>query len=254
MRSFVMPVLGLAALSIAGPVAALEASGQVIAVVRDTAASGPAGDRALAVKGPVYSGDLIKTNRRGTTQILFADNTRMVIGPNSEVAVDDFVFSGSSKASTFAIDALRGSFRFITGASAKNVYSINTPTATIGVRGTAFDGHVAEDGTTTIAMWRGTVRLCDKTVPRHCTEISGKCGMIQVDPQENFNRVNDVYKRTDILDRLVPFAFRQARLFREFRVSSSSCAIRNLDPPSREQGERITPTTTPDPPPEPVLD
>ena len=258
MRSLVVPALGLVALSMAGPVAALEASGQVIAVVRDTAASGPAGDRALAVKGPVYSGDLIKTNRRGTAQILFADNTRMVIGPNSQVAVDDFVFSGSSKASTFAIDALRGSFRFITGASAKNVYSINTPTATIGVRGTAFDGHVAKDGTTTIAMWHGAVRLCDKAESRrHCVDISGTCSMIQIAPHADFNRINNVYKRTEILDRLVPFAFRQVRLMSEFRVSSGGCAIRDINPPwnpNRGEESAPPPAPTPAPAPEPEPD
>jgi hypothetical protein len=227
----VVPALGLSALVAAGPVAALEASGQTVAVIRDTSASGPGGDRALVVKGPVYSGDVIKTNRRGTAQILFADNTRMVVGPNSQVAVDDFVFAGSSRASSFAIDAVRGSFRFITGVSAKNVYSIETPTATIGVRGTAFDGHVDGDGTTTIAMWHGTVRLCDKAGPRpHCTDVSGTCSMVQLGPDEQFNRVNDVYRRTDILDRLVPFAFRQARLVNGFRVSSRGCEIRNLDP------------------------
>jgi hypothetical protein len=231
MRILVVPVVGLVALATAGPAAALEASGLAVSVLRDTSASGPGGDRALETKGPVYSGDVIKTNRRGTAQILFADNTKMVVGPNSQVAVDDFVFSGSSTASTFAINALRGSFRFITGASAKTAYSINTPTATIGVRGTAFDGHVAKDGTTTIAMWHGTVRLCDKATPRRCLDISGTCSMVQLAPHAGFNRVNDVYKRTDILDRLVPFAFRQAQLTSEFRVSSSGCAIRNLDPP-----------------------
>ena len=251
MRSMVVSALGFTAMAMAGPAAALEASGQAVAVIRDTSASGPAGDRALEAKGSVYSGDLIKTNRRGTAQILFADNTRMVVGPNSQVAVDDFVFSGSSKASTFAIDALRGSFRFITGVSAKNVYSINTPTATIGVRGTAFDGHVAKDGTTTIAMWRGTVRLCDKARPRRCTEISGTCSMVQLAPRADFNRVNDVYKRTDILDRLIPFAFRQARLMSEFRVSSGGCAIRNVDPTPNPNSHNNTPAPTVAPPPPP---
>ena len=106
-------------------------------------------------RAPVFAGDVIKTDRRGTAQILFADETKMVIGPNSQVSVDNFVFQGPSKAGTFAINAVRGSFRFITGVSAKNAYSINTPMATIGVRGTEFDGHVAADGTTTVAMWHG---------------------------------------------------------------------------------------------------
>jgi hypothetical protein len=173
MRSLVVPVLGLIAVAVAGPAVALEASGKAIAVLRNAAASGPGGDRALETQGAVYAGDVIKTDRRGTAQILFADNTKMVVGPNAQVTVDRFIYQGSSQASTFAINAVRGSFRFITGVSAKNVYSIDTPTATIGVRGTAFDGHVAEDGTTTVAMWHGSVRICDKEQQRHCTVLSG---------------------------------------------------------------------------------
>ena len=140
------------------------------------------------------------------------------------MTVDKLVFSGPSRAGTFAIGALRGSFRFITGVSAKNAYSIATPTATIGVRGTAFDGYVGKDGTTTLIMWHGTVRICDKGEPRRrCTDISGACQVIQLGPQKRFNWVNDIYKRTDLIDRNVPFAFRQGFLNTGFRVASGSC-------------------------------
>lgn len=230
-RSFFVPALGLAAMAVAGHAQALEASGQAVSVLRNTAASGPGGDRALAAKAPVYAGDVIKTDRRGTAQILFADDTKMVIGPNSQVTVDSFVYQGPSKPGTFAINAVRGSFRFITGVSAKNAYSITTPTATIGVRGTAFDGHVAADGKTTLAMWHGSVRICDKQKPRrHCTVLSGACSVIQVDPGGGFNWQKDVYKRTALIQRSVPFAFRQNRLAGGFRVASRGCEIHNLDP------------------------
>ena len=248
-RSLIVLTLGFIAVA-AGPAAALEASGQAVAVVADTSASGPGGDRALATQGPVFTGDVIKTDRRGTAQLLFADQTRMVIGPQSQVTIDKFVFGGPAKASTFAIDAVRGSFRFITGASAKNAYSISTPTATIGVRGTAFDGHIGKDGTTTIAMWHGAVRLCDKAEPRqHCTEISGTCSMIQVPPDKDFNRVNNVYERTAILDENVPFAFRQTGLQTAFRVASGSCEIHNVDPYTNPNSHEPAP-----PPPRPQED
>ena len=244
MRTVVVAALGL--IVIAGPAAAIEASGHAVAVLRTTSASGPGGERTLAAKGPVFSGDVINTDRRGTAQLLFADDTKMVIGPNSQVTIDKFVFQGASTASSFAINALRGSFRFITGKSAKTVYSIETPTASIGVRGTQFDGHVAKDGTTTIAMWDGTVRICDKATPRrHCTQISGACSVIQLDPRERFNWVNDVYERTALIDRSVPFAFRQQRLLREFRVSSRGCEIHNLDPAPRTDSKPDAPPPSP---------
>lgn len=157
----------------------------------------------------------------------------MVIGPESQVTIDKFVFRGPAKPGAFAINALRGSFRFITGVSAKNAYSITTPTATIGVRGTGFDGYIDKDGTTTLMMWHGTVHICDKGEPRRrCTDISGTCTVIQLDPRERFNWVNDIYKRAELIDRNVPFAFRQGLLKSDFRVASAGCDIRDPGPGS----------------------
>ncbi len=48
-----------------------------------------------------------------------------------------------------------GSFRFISGLIEKDQVVINTPTATIGIRGTAFDLHVTEDGETVLALLNG---------------------------------------------------------------------------------------------------
>ena len=184
MRSLFVPVLGLVAVAVAGPAAAIEASGQAVAVVRNTAASGPGGDRALAAKG---AGLCRRRHQDGPARHRPDPLRRQhQDGGRPQFAGDRSTTSSSRdrpRPAAFAINAVRGSFRFITGVSAKNAYSINTPTATIGVRGTAFDGHVAEDGTTTIAMWHGTVRICDKGRPRrHCTEISGACSVIQLDP------------------------------------------------------------------------
>ena len=256
-RSLIVAVVGVVAAA-AGPAAAVEASGTAVAVLLNTAASGPGGDRALVADGPVFTGDVIKTDKRGTAQILFADKTKMVIGPQSQVTIDKFVFQGPSKDGAFSINAVRGSFRFITGVSAKNSYSISTPVATIGVRGTEFDGHVADDGTTTLAMWHGSVRICDKATPRrHCTVISGACSVIQLSPDTGFNWVNDIYKRTELVDHSIPFAFRQGGLTGGFRVASGGCDTPNVDsaapsrhshpppPPTRSRNRRTDSLTQP---------
>ena len=82
-------------------------------------------------------------------------------------------------------------------------------------------------------MWHGTVHICDKGEPRRrCTDISGACQVIQLDPQKRFNWVNDIYKRTDLIDRNVPFAFRQDLLKSDFRVSSAGCEAHDINPPN----------------------
>ncbi len=117
--------------------AALEAepSGVVIAVVQSSEADGTTGHRVLIAEAPVYSGDHIITGATGEAQVKFRDDTKLVVGPNSMMTIDAFVFTDQDTARQISINAVRGAFRFIAGKSPKDVYSITTPTATIGVRG-----------------------------------------------------------------------------------------------------------------------
>ena len=124
-----MTCAGLASIAMAQP------SGVVLAVVQITEANGETGKRTLTLEAPVYSGDHIVTNAVGQAQVRFRDNTKLVIGPNSMMVIDAFVFDNSDSARKISINAVRGAFRFITGKSPKDAYSIITPTATIGVRG-----------------------------------------------------------------------------------------------------------------------
>lgn len=116
------------------PTNAAGPSGVVIAVVQQSEADGDTGKRTLVSQGPVFAGDHIVTGPRGNAQIKFRDNTKLVVGPNSMMVIDAFIFEGD-KARKININAVRGAFRFITGNSPKDAYTITTPTATIGVRG-----------------------------------------------------------------------------------------------------------------------
>ena len=63
------------------------------------------------------------------------DNTRIVIGPNSRLRIDTFIFNPDYTAKNVTITAVKGVFRFISGNSPDGAYQIRTPTMTIGVRG-----------------------------------------------------------------------------------------------------------------------
>jgi hypothetical protein len=124
----------LIAASVAGGAIA-QPSGVVLAVVQKSEADGNTGRRVLLVEAPVFSGDKIITGPTGEAQVKFRDETKLVVGPNSTMVIDAFVFSDQNTARQISINAVKGAFRFITGKSPKDVYSITTPTATIGVRG-----------------------------------------------------------------------------------------------------------------------
>lgn len=116
-------------------VAAAQPSGLVLAVIQQSEADGTTGKRVLTVTAPVFAGDKIVTGPVGEAQVKFRDNTKLVVGPNSAMVIDAFVFDDNDTARKISINVARGAFRFISGKSPKDAYSITTPTATIGVRG-----------------------------------------------------------------------------------------------------------------------
>lgn len=99
--------------------------------------------------------DAVKTTR-GKVGITFADNTRVQVNENSKLVIDDFVYDPKNKdAGKLALNMASGTVRYASGAIAKNNPSkvaINTPTATIAVRGTDFTATVDELGASTIIL------------------------------------------------------------------------------------------------------
>ena len=119
----------------AGPAAAIEPSGQAVRVNPAVNATGPGGERLIELQGAVFMGDEIVANPNGLAQIKFIDNTRLVVGPNSRLTIDTFVFNPDLTARKVTITAIKGSFRFISGNSPYGAYSIRTPDMSIGIRG-----------------------------------------------------------------------------------------------------------------------
>jgi hypothetical protein len=76
------------------------------------------------------------------------------------------------------VSALGGSFRFITGKSAKTAYKIDTPTGTIGVRGTKFDFTV-EKRRTKIVLFEGEVTFCSDS--GGCKSVKDRCDVGDAD-------------------------------------------------------------------------
>jgi len=144
--------------------------GEALAVIDQASTSGVVGERTLAVGMEVYLNEHVKTDAGGQAQLLFNDGTRMVVGPNSELLLDQFVFRSGAKDNQFTIRALNGAFRFITGEAQKDAYLIHTPSATIGVRGTIFDFSVTS-GETNLLLLHGGATVCGN---------DGKCTMADV--------------------------------------------------------------------------
>ena len=89
----------------------------------------------------VYAGDTLVTDQTGSLGVIFRDDTLVSLGPNSQVKIDDFVFQPDKGKFSFLSRLIQGTAAFVSGQIAKlapESMQVQTPIATIGVRGTRF--------------------------------------------------------------------------------------------------------------------
>ena len=209
-----------AALVVAGQARAATEVGKATAITVVVKGDSEGSVRTLKDGDRVFQDERIETDDKGVGQIEFLDNTKLAIGPGSVVKLDRFVYGADKSATTVTIELTKGAFRFISGNSNRAAYRISTPTATIGVRGTAFDVFVAEDGEMAVAMINGGVDLCSRrrnACRQH--DVVGRflhltpAGVISVR-----NRWDGTFLRTFAFAAAMPFIARPDALVTGFRV------------------------------------
>lgn len=142
--------------------------------------------------------DSIKTTQ-GKVGITFSDNTRVEINENSKLVIDEFVYDpNNKKGGKLAVNVALGTVRYTSGQIAHNnpqSVAVNTPTATVGVRGTDFTATVDELGRSTIIL----LPSCPKgwqDVKKDC-----KTGEISVTTDEGTVIMNQPFQATKVESR-----------------------------------------------------
>ena len=204
---------------------AIDPSGTAVAVIQATSASGPGGSRTLESQRPVYSGDRINTAQSGEAQIVFRDETRLVVGPNSSLVIDRFVFASDRTAADVSMRAVKGALRFISGSSSSQAYSIRTPTASLGIRGTQFDIAIGPNGETGLVVFSGAVQMCGRS--GRCILVNEACGAAVALPDGRVERVTSPEEKARRLQQSISLrrepGLAQARLSREHRRLRRNC-------------------------------
>jgi hypothetical protein len=111
----------------------------------------------------VYPGDTVDTGESGRVVLAFRDDSRLTLGSNTQFRVDNFVYDQKDPAEgKFLVSLLKGSLRALTGligkSNTRNV-GFNTPTATIGIRGTGLDLDCASTESCNIFTWLGSIEV-----------------------------------------------------------------------------------------------
>jgi uncharacterized membrane protein YgcG len=102
-------------------------------------------ERGLIKQSILFVGDKLVTGKKTEAEIAFTDTTLMTLGENTIFVIKDYAYHPDSKegksVGRFVMDLVAGAFRTITGLIPKgdpSDYKVETPVATIGVRGTDY--------------------------------------------------------------------------------------------------------------------
>ena len=91
------------------------------------------------VGAAVQMGDVVETGADGSVGITFRDASRVSVGPNSKMVIDQFVFSPKTDDYGLVTRLQEGTLFYVSGLIAKvapQKTSVATPDGTIGIRGT----------------------------------------------------------------------------------------------------------------------
>lgn len=118
-----------------------EPVGKVLAVSGTVQAQAAAGtQRVLGHDAVLERGDTLITGADGNLQVRFVDGALLMVRPNSRLRIDDYRAESNNLHSVMSLIA--GGIRTLTGRIGKirrDAYLMNTPTASIGVRGTDYE-------------------------------------------------------------------------------------------------------------------
>lgn len=96
---------------------------------------------------PVYEADTLRTGDDGKVGITLKDDTRLSLGPNSEVRLDRFAFAPAEGRLGFVLKVVKGVAAYVSGQIAKiapDAVRLETPSAIVGVRGTTVILHAQQ--------------------------------------------------------------------------------------------------------------
>jgi len=133
--------------------------GQVISFKAGVTAQRGGQPAELGMKSPVGDRDMLTTDATGRAQILFDDDTTVALGSNTSLSLETVVAEGSNPA--FKARMGQGVARFITGKIVEknpDGFSVVTPDATVGIRGTIFAVQVG-NGSTTVFVTNTTKQV-----------------------------------------------------------------------------------------------
>ena len=159
-----------------------ETIGSAVRIVNLVTAEYETDQRRLTIGDDVHQDELIAVSADGTGELKLRDETKLALGPGSQLLLDEFVYNPDIAGGAIVLNLIKGTFRFITGIAAKPAYVIRTPTASITVRGTIFDVYVphSRSASSWLLLIEGAIEVCNERDECRLHDEPGK--LIRITP------------------------------------------------------------------------
>ncbi len=123
-------------------------AGQIILFKGGALATNQGASRNLTQGGAIYVGDKILTGGKTRVKLRMIDDTEITLGDDTVFVVSEYRFDAANRKGQAVLGVLKGFFRAVTGGLSKlqnQPFKVETPLATIGIRGTDFWGEQHTD-------------------------------------------------------------------------------------------------------------
>jgi len=137
--------------------------GRMALVEGDVHGTPPGGERvAMAPGDGVVLEHLVETGRVSRAQMTLDPNGVLRLGPETQVTVDEATIDRATGASRSVLSVLLGKIELALGSLFRGEVTVETPTASLGIKGTVLRVQVDEAGRTLVAVLEGVVEVTSR--------------------------------------------------------------------------------------------
>lgn len=142
----------------AGPAWAAQVAGTIVQLNGPLLAKKADGTaRILSIRSEVEGGDTLMTEKNTYAMVKFIDNSEITLKPNTTFKVEKFSYEADKPdGDSASFNLVKGGLRSVTGLLGKRnkeKFSMKTPSATIGIRGTTFTADWVEPDAEALAAY-----------------------------------------------------------------------------------------------------
>lgn len=167
----------------------IDSAGNVIAARRDAWAERGRTKPQLYSKSPVFTGDRLSTNPLGRLQVLFNDDSVLMLAPDSQATISEYVYAGET-GNSFNINLAKGVTKLISGRMVENEpgsMRVETPEITVGIQGTSLavqsDGGISKVTVLHATPGKPTIVYCGEDQRQTRLEVSGTVLIMNAEAQ-----------------------------------------------------------------------